>query len=157
MSYSFRPHGLQHPRPPCLSLSPKVFSNSCPLSQWCHATTSSSATLFSFCLQSFLALGSFPMSRLFISDGQSSGASASASASVLPMSIQGWFPLRLTGLSSLQSNGLSRFFSRTTTRKHWFFFVVKLLHPYMTPGKTIALTVQTFVGKMTSLLFNILS
>ena len=157
MSYSFRPHGLQHPRPPCLSLSPKVFSNSCPLSQWCHATTSSSATLFSFCLQSFLALGSFPMSRLFISDGQSSGASASASASVLPMSIQGWFPLRLTGLSSLQSNGLSRFFSSTTTRKYWFFFVVKLLHPYMTPGKTIALTVQTFVGKMTSLLFNILS
>ena len=157
MSYSFRPHGLQHPKPPCLSLSPKVFSNSCPLSQWCHATTSSSATLFSFCLQSFLALGSFPMSRLFISDGQSSGASAPASASVLPMSIQGWFPLRLTGLSSLQSNGLSRFFSSTTTRKHWFFFVVKLSHPYMTPGKTIALTVQTFVGKMMSLLFNILS
>ena len=156
MSYSFRPHGL-HPKPPCLSLSPKVFSNSCPLSQWCHATTSSSATLFSFCLQSFLALGSFPMSRLFISDGQNSGASAPASASVLPMSIQGWFPLRLTGLSSLQSNGLSRFFSSTTTRKHWFFFVVKLSHPYMTPGKTIALTVQTFVGKMMSLLFNILS
>ena len=154
MSDSFRPHGLLHPRPPCLSLSPRVCSNSCPLSRWCHPTISSSATLF-FCLQSFLALGSFPVSWLFTSDGQSSGATASAS--VLPMNIQGWFPLRFTGLIPLLSKGLSRFFSSTTTRKHQFFFVVTLSHPYMTSGKTIALTVQTFVGKMMSLIFNTLS
>ena len=154
MSSSLRPNGLQHRRLLCPPLSPRVCSNSCPLSRWCHPTISSSATLF-FCLQSFLALGSFPMSWLFTSDGQSSGASASAS--VLPMNIQGWFPLRFTGLIPLLSKGLSRFFSSTTTRKHQFFFVVALSHPYMTSGKTIALTVQTFVGKMMSLTFNTLS
>ena len=97
----------------------------------------------------------FPVSRLFTSGSQNTGASASAS--VLPMNIQGWFPLRFTGLIPLLSKGLSRFFSSTTTRKHQFFFVVALSHPYMTSGKTIALTVQTFVGKMMSLTFNTLS
>ena len=154
MSNSLQPHGLQNACLPCLSLSPRVCSNSCPLSWWCHPTISSSATLF-FCLQSFLAFGSFPTSQLFTSDGQSSGASASAS--VLPMHIPGWFPLRFTGLIPLRSEGLSRFFSSNTTWKHQFFFVVALSHPYMTTGKTIGLTVQNFVGKMMSLLFNTLS
>ena len=98
MSNSLRPHGLPHARLPCPSLSPRVWSNSCPLSQWCYLTISSSATLFSFSLQSFPASGSFPMSQLFTSGGQSIGVSVSAS--VLPMNIQGWFPLGLTSLIS---------------------------------------------------------
>ena len=105
------PHGLEHTRLPCPSLSPGVCSDSYPLSQWCYLTISSSVALFSFCLQSFPASGSFPMSRVFTSGGQSIGASASAS--VLPMNIQGWFPLGLTGLISLLSKGLSRVFSST--------------------------------------------
>ena len=113
-----QPHGLQHTRLPCPSLSPKVCSNSCPLSQWCHPTISSSAALFSFCLQSFPASGSFPMSQLFASGGQSSGASASAS--ILPMTIQSCFPLAMTGLISLLPKGLSRVFSSTTIQKHQF-------------------------------------
>ena len=88
------PHGLQHVKLPCPSLSPRVCSNSCPLIQWCHPTISSSVALFSFCLQSFPASGTFLVSQLFISGGQSIGALASAS--VLPMNIQGWFPLGLT-------------------------------------------------------------
>ena len=90
--------------------------NSCPLSQWCHPTISSSVSPFSFCPQSFSASGSFPVSRLFSSGSQSTGASSSAS--ILPMNIQGWFPLKLTGLISLQSKGLSRVFSKTTIWKH---------------------------------------
>ena len=97
VSHSLRPHESQHTRPPCPSLSPRVCSNSCPLNQWCHPNTSSSVTLFYSCLQSFPASGSFPMSWLFTSYGQSTGTSASAS--VLPMNSQGWFPLRLTGWS----------------------------------------------------------
>ena len=108
-SNSLRPHELQHARLPCPPLSPNVCSNSCPLSQWCSLTRSSSGSHFSFCLQSFQASGSFPMSYLFMPSGQSTGASASAS--VLPMNIQGWFPLGLTGLISLQSKGHSRPFS----------------------------------------------
>ena len=108
---TLQPHGLEHIRLPCPSLSPGVCSDSYPLSHWCYLTISSSAALFSFCLQSFPASGSFPMSRLFTSGGQSTGASASAS--VLPMNIQGWFPLGLTGLISLLSKGLSRVFSST--------------------------------------------
>ena len=96
-----------------------VCSNSCPLRQWCHPAISSSVTLFSSCLQSFPASRSFPMSQFFPSGGQSTGASASAS--VLPMNIQDWFPLGLTGLISLQSKGLSRVFSNTTVQKHQFF------------------------------------
>ena len=99
--------------------SPGACSNSCPLSWWCHPTISSSVVPFSPCLQSFPASESFPMSQFFASGGQSIGASASAS--VLPMTIQGWFPLGLTGLISLLSKGLSRVFSNTTVRKHQFF------------------------------------
>ena len=115
MSNSLRPHGLQHTRPPCPS---PTYSNSCPLSWWCHPTISSCRPLFSR-LQSFPASGSFQMSRLFASGGQSIGVSASTS--VLPMNIQGWFPLGWTGWISLQSKGLSRFFSNTTVQKYQFF------------------------------------
>ena len=117
-SDSLGPHGLQHARLPCLSLSPKVCSNSCPLSQQCHPTISSSVIPFS-CPQSFPASGSFPMSQFFASGGQRIGASALAS--VFPMSIQGRFPLGLTGLISLLSKGLSGVFSSTTIWKHQFF------------------------------------
>ena len=96
-----------------------VYSNSCPLSQWCHSTILSSVVPFSSCLQSFQASGSFPMSQFFASGGQSIGVSASAS--VLPMNIQDWFPLGLTGWICLQSKGLSRVFSNTTVQKHQFF------------------------------------
>ena len=116
MSDSLRPHGLQHVRPPCPSPTPGVYSNSCLLSQWCHPTISFSAIPFSSCLQSFPASRSFPMSQFFASSGQSIGASASAT--VLPVNIQDWFPLGLTGLISFQSKGLSRVFSSTKVQKH---------------------------------------
>ena len=109
VSYSLRPHELQHTRLPCPSSSPRASSNSCPLSGWCHPTILSSVVPFSFCLQSFPASGSFLMSQLFISGGQSIGTLASAS--VLSMNIQDWFPLGLTGLISLESKRLSRVFS----------------------------------------------
>ena len=115
----FATHGVQHARPPCPSPTPGACWNSWPLSWWCHPTISSSAVPFSSCLQSFPASGSFPMSRLFASGGQSIGASASAT--VLPMNIQGRFPLGLTGFISLLSKGLSRVFSSTTVEKHQFF------------------------------------
>ena len=118
MSDSLWLHGLHHTRLPCPSLSPTVCSDSCPLSQWCYPTISSSVIPFSSCLQCFPASGPFPMSWFFASGGQSTGASASAS--VLPMNIQDWFPLRLIGLISLQSKGLSRVFSNTTIQKHQF-------------------------------------
>ena len=111
-----QPRGLQHARLPWPSLSPRVCSSSCPLSQWYHPTISFSVVPFSSCLQSFPISESFLMSRLFTSGGQSVGASAS----VLPMNIQDWFPLRLTGLM-LQPKGLSRVFSNTTVQKHQFF------------------------------------
>ena len=116
---SLQPRGLLHARLPCPSPIPRACSNSCPSSQWCHPTISSSVVLFSSCHQSFPASGSFPMSQFFASDGQSTGVSASAS--VLPMNIQDWFPLGWTGLISLQSKGLSRVFSNTTVQKHQFF------------------------------------
>ena len=153
---SLQPHGLQHARLPCPALSPGVCSNSCPLSWWCYPAISSSAAPFSFCLQSFLASGSFLISQLFASGSQTIGASAS----VLPMNVQGWLPLGLTGLISLQSKGLSIVFSSTTFWKHQFFNAqpsFQLSHPYMTTGKTIALTRWTFVSKVMSLLFNVLS
>ena len=112
-------HGLQHASPPCPSLTPRVYPNSCPLSQWCHPTISSSVIPFSSCLQSFPTSGSFPMSQLFASGSQSIGVSASTS--VLPMNTQDWLPLGLTGWISLQSKGLSRVFSNTTVQKHQFF------------------------------------
>ena len=114
MSNSLWPHGMQHTRPPCPSPTPEVYSNSCPLSRWCHPAISSSVNPFS-CLQSFPASGSFQMSQLFSSAGQSIGVAASAS--VLPMNIQVWFPLEWTGWISLQSKGLSRVFSNTTVQK----------------------------------------
>ena len=130
----------------------------CPLSQWCHPTISPSVVPFSSCLQSFPGWGSFPMSHLSASRGQSIGASSSAS--VPPVNIQHWFPLILTGLISLQSKWLSRVFSNITVQKHHSLvlsFMVQFSHPYMTTGKTIALTKRTFVGKVISLLFNMLS
>ena len=113
-SNSLQPHRLQHARLPCPSPSPKACSNSCPLSQWCHPTILSSVTPFSSCPQSFPTSGSLPVSWLFASGGQSIGASASVS--VPPMNIQDWFPLGLTGLTSLLSKGLSRVFSNTTVK-----------------------------------------
>ena len=112
MSNSLQPHGLQQTRPPCSSPTPGVYSNSCPLSRWYHPTISSSAIPFSSCLQCFPASGSFQRSQLFTSGGQSIGVSASTV--VLPMNIQNWFLLGLTGWISLQSKGLSRVFSNTT-------------------------------------------
>ena len=106
------PHGLQHARPPCPSPTCRTYSNLCPSSQWCHPTISSSVILFSSCLQSFPASGSFPMSQFFKSGGQSIGVSASAS--VLPKNIQDWFPLGWTGWISLLSKGLSKESSPTT-------------------------------------------
>ena len=114
MSDSLQPQGLQHTRLPCPSPAPGACSNSFPLSQWCHPTSSSSVVPFSFCIQSFPASGSFRMSQFFTCGGQSTGASDSAS--VLPMSIQDWFPLGWTGFI-LQSKGLSRVFSNTTGLK----------------------------------------
>ena len=135
MSESMQPHELQHPRLPCPSLSPRVCSNSCPLSQWCHPTISSSVAPLSSYSQSFPASEPFPKNWLFASGGQS----IRVSASVLPMNIQGWFPLGLTALISLQSKGLSRVFSSTTVQKHQFFSPQPSLwsnsHPYMTIGK----------------------
>ena len=119
LSGSLWPHGLENTRPPCPSPPPRVYSNSCPLSWWCHPTFSSSVIPFSSCLQSFSESGSFLMSQFFASGGQSIGASASAS--VPPVNIQGWFPLGLTGWISLQSKGLSRVFSNTIVQKHQFF------------------------------------
>ena len=119
VSSSLWPHGLHHIRPACPSPPPRTYSNSCPLSRWCHPTISSSVAPFSSCPQFFSASRSFPMSQLSASGGQRIGASASAS--VLPMNIQGWFPLGLTGLISLQSKGLSRVFSSTAVQKHQFF------------------------------------
>ena len=119
MSDALQPHGLQHARLPYPSPSPGACSNLCPLSQWCHPTILSSVIPFSSCLQYFPALESFPISWFFASGGQSTGASASAS--VFPMNIQDSFPLGLTGLVSLHSQGLSRVFSNTTGQKHRFF------------------------------------
>ena len=132
-SNSQRPYVLQHTRLLCPSSSPRICSNSCPLSQWCHPAISSSVVPFSSSLQSLPASESFLMSWLFTSGSQSIGILASAS--VLPMNIQGWFPLRLTGLIALQPKGFSRVFSKTTVLHHSVFFMVQLSHPFMTTGK----------------------
>ena len=118
MSDSLRPHGLQNDRPPCPSTTPGAYPNSCPSSRWCHPTISSSVIPFS-CPWSFPASGSFPVSQLFASGGQS--IVVSASASVLPTNTQDWSPLGWTGWIPLQSKGLSRVFSNTTVQKHQFF------------------------------------
>ena len=149
MSKSLWSHELQHTRLPCSSLAPGVCSNSYPLSQWCQPTISFSVVPVP-CPRSFPASGSFPMSWLFTSDGQSIGSSASAS--VLPMNFQGWFPLGLPGLISLQFKGLSSVFSSTTVWKHQFFGAQPFLwsnshiHTWLLE-KTIALTRRTIVSK----------
>ena len=117
MSNSLQPHGLQHTRIPCPSPTPEAYSNSCPSSGWCHPTISCSVIPFSSCLQSFPLSGSFPVTQLFASGGQSMEASPSASV----LNIQDWFPLGWTGWISLQSKGLSRVFSNTIIQKHQFF------------------------------------
>ena len=143
MPDSLQPHELQHARLPCPLLYPGICSNSCLLSWWCYLTISFSAILF-FGLRYFPASGSFPVSQLFTSGGQSIGASASAS--FLPMNIQGWFPIGLTDFISLLLKGLSRVFSSITIQKHHFFCTQPSLwsnshiHTWMTAGKTIALT-----------------
>ena len=154
VSDSLRPHGLQHTRPPCPSPTARAYSNSCPSRQWCHPTISSSVIPFS-CPRSFPASGSFQMSQIFTSGGQSIGVSASVS--VLPMNIQDWFPLELTGWISFQSKSLLQHHSsKASILRHSAFFTVQLSQPYMTTGKTIALTRWTFAGKVMSLLFNML-
>ena len=156
MSNSLRPHGLQHIRLPCPSPTPGACANSCPLSWWCHQTISSSVVPFCSCLQFFPASGSFPMSQSFTSDGQS--IRVSASASVFPMNTQGWFPLGLTGWISCSPRD-SQEFSPTPQFKSINSSALRFLYgPTLTSahGKTIALTRQTFVGKVMSLLFNML-
>ena len=159
VSNSLQPCGLQHARLPCPSPTPEAGSNSCPSSQWCHPTISSFVVSFSSCPQSFPASGSFQISQLFASGGQS--IEASASASDLPMNIRIWFLLGLTGWISLQSKGSKRYLqhhsSKASILQRSAFFTVQLSHPYMTTGKTIALTRWTFVGKVMSLLLNMLS
>ena len=159
MSDPFWPHGLEHVRLACPSLSPWVCSNPSPSSQWCHLTISSSVAPFSSCLQSFPESGSFPMSQFFASDGQSIWAPASAP--VLPRNIQGWFSSGMTGLISMLSKGLSRVFSNITVRMCQFLgtqpYLLANSHIYMITGKTIALTIWTFVSKVMFLLFKTLS
>ena len=173
MSDFLRPHGLQHAM---LQSTFRAYSNSCPLSQWCHPTISSSVVPFSSCLQSFPVSGSFPMSQLFASSHQRIGVSASAS--VLLMNIQDWIHLGWTGwispcsprdsqessptpqFKNISSSVLSFIYGPILTSIHDYwknqsiaFFMVQLSHPYMTTGKTRALTRWTFVGKVMSLLF----
>ena len=159
VSDPLRPHESQHARPPCPSPTPGVHSDSCPSSPWCHPAISSSVVPFSSCPQSLPASESFPVSQLFTWGGQSTGASASAS--FLPKKSQGWSPSDWTGWISLQSKGLSRVFSNTSLKasvlQRSAFFIVQLSQPYMTTGKTNALTRQTLVSKVMSLLFNMLS
>ena len=160
MSDSFWPHESQHARPPYPSPTPGVYPNSCPSSRWCHPTISSSVVPFSSRLQSFPASGPFQMSQFFASGGQSIGVSASVS--VFPMNIQDRSPLGWTGWISLQSKGqvksvLQQHSSKASILQRSAFFTVQLSHPYMTTGKTIALTRWTFVGKVMSLLFKMLS
>ena len=145
---------------PCPSPTTGVYSDSRPSSQWCHPTISSSVVSFSSGLQSCPASGYFPRSQFFSWGGKS--IRVSASASVLPVNTQDWSPLGWTGWISLQSKGLSRVFSNITVQKHQFFgaqpsFLVQLSHPYMTTGKTIALTRWTLVGKVMFLFFNMMS
>ena len=160
LSDSLRPHESQHTRPPCPSPSHRVHSGSRPSSQWCHPAISSSVVPFFPCCQSLPASESFPMSQLSTWGGQSTGVSALAS--FLPKKSQGWSLSEWTSGISWQSKGLSRVFSNTTVQKHQLFgpqlsFIVQLSHPYMTTGKTIALTRRTFVGKVISLFLNMLS
>ena len=158
MSESLLPHGLQHARLPCPSPTPGACSNSCPSSWWYHPTISSSVVPFSSCRQSCPASGSFQMSQFFASNGQSIGASASAS--VLPMNIQDWFSLEWLVGSPCSRRDLKSLLqhhsSKASILQHSAFFIVQLSHPLMTTGKTVDLTKWTFVSKVMSLLFNML-
>ena len=158
MSEILQLHRLQRARPPCPSSTPGVCSNSCLLSQWCHETISSSVVSFSSWLQSFPVSEFFLMSQFYTSGGQIIGVSLSAL--VLPLNIQGWFSLGMIGLISLQSKGLSSVFSNTTVQKHQFFSAQYSLwsnsHIHTWLQKNHRLTRWTFVGKIISLLFNML-
>ena len=161
MSDSLQPHGLQHSRPPCPSLSPGVTPtpSSRPLTQWCHPTISSSVTPFSSCPQFFPASGSFPRTQFFTSGGQSIGVSASTS--VLQWTL-GLISFRMDWLDLLAVQGtlkslLQHHSSKASILQYSAFFMVQLSHPGMTTGKTITLTRQTFFGKVLSLIFDILS
>ena len=156
MSYSLRSHELQHARPPCPSPTPGVHSDSCPSSQWCHPAISSSVIPFSSCPQSLPASESFPMSQLFAWVGQSTGVSISFS--IIPSKeIPGLISFRMDWLHLLASHRtlqslLQHHSSKASILGHSAFFKVQFSHPYMTTGKTIALTRRTFVGKVMSLL-----
>ena len=155
MSDSLWPHESQHARPPCPSPTPGVCPNSCPLSWWCHPNISSSVAPFSSCFQSFPGLESFPVNWLFTSDSQRIGASVSISPSSQYSGLMSilWSPYSEGTLKSLfQHHSL-----KASILQHSAFFMVQLSHLYMTTGKTTALTIQTFVSKMMSLLFNTLS
>ena len=158
MSNSLWPHGWQHARPPCPSPTPRVYLNSCPLSRWCYPTISVSVIPFSSCPQSFPASGSLQMSQFFASVGQSIGVSASPA--VLPMNIHDWLIsfrmdwLDLLAVQRTLKSLLQHHSSKASILWHSAFFIVQLSHPYMTTGKTIALTRQIFIGKIMFLLFN---
>ena len=148
MSDSLLPHRLQHARLPCLPLSPGVCSNSCPLSQWCHPTILSSVVPFSSCPQSFPASGSFPVSHFFPSGGQSIGALASAPVRLMNIQTFRIDRFDLLAVQGTLKSLLQHHSSKASVLWHSAFFVVQLLHPYMTTGKTIALTRWTFVIKV---------
>ena len=149
MSDSLPPHGLQHARPPCPSPIPGAYSNSCPLSRWCHPTISSSLVPFSLCPQSFPASGSLPMSQFFASGGQNIGVSVSTS--VLPMSIQDWFDL--FAVQGTLKSLLQHHSSKASILQCSTFFIVQLSHPYITTGKSIALVVFNLLTYILSLYF----
>ena len=152
MSSSLRPHGLQHAKLPYPSPTPRAYSNSCPLSRWYHPVISSYVVPFSSCLQSCPASGSFPMSQFFTPGGQSIGVSASAS--VLQMNVQGWFPLELTGWITLQFEGLSRVFLQQQFKTINFSVFSFPYDPTLTTihdhWKTIALTRWTIISKVSA-------
>ena len=158
MSSASWPHGLQHTRLPCLWLYPRVYSDSCQLSWWCHPTISFSVTPFFSCPQSFPASGSFPVSWLFKSGGWSIGTSTSAP--VLPVNIQGWFPwidwFDLLAVHGTLKNLVQHHYLKASILWHSA-FMIQLSHLNMTTGKTIALNIWTFVSKVMSLLFHMLS
>ena len=159
VSYSLQPRGLQHARPPCPSPTPGVYRNPCRLSQWCHASISASVGPFSSCRQSFPASWYFQIIHFFTTGDQSIGVSASAS--VLPMNTQDWFSFRMGWLDLFAVQGtikslLQHHSSKASILWRSAFFIIQLSHPYMTTGKTIALTRQAFVGKVMPLLFNML-
>ena len=159
MSDSLRPHGVQHARPPCPSPTPGACLNSCPSSQWCHPTISFFVTPFSSCLQSFPESGSFPINQFFPSGRQSISFSFSISPS---NEYSGLISFRMDWLDLLAVQGtlkslLQYHSSKASNLRHSAFFIIQLSHPYMTTGKAIALTRQTFVSKVMSLLFKMLS